>query len=206
MKEAKFPISDDEMRVLLQKYPFLVIENFYDREPVYKTEEEKISKNWYKEFDGYGWEDLWKRYLKHLFEWYDQQSEDVKKSFRFSDVKEKFGELRIYTVGGGGEDLEWIAEWLSSVTCQYCGKVTKDEEDPRWFKIWRSGGWISNMCEECAKKYQKEMVEQDRIDDMLVKVRTFGYRQYSKDGVRFVRYGDDGNGWLKKIEDITLEG
>lgn len=199
MKEAKIPISDDEMRVLLQKYPFLVIENFYDREPVYKSEEEKISKNWYKEFDGYGWEELWKRYLNHLFEWYDQQSEDVKKSFHFSDVKEKFGELRIYTVGGGSEDLEWIAEWLSSVTCQFCGKVTKDEEDPRWFKIWRTGGWITNMCEECAKKYQKEMVERDQLDNLMVKVRTFGYRQYGKDGVRFAKYEDDGNGWLKKI-------
>lgn len=199
MKEAKIPISDDEMRVLLQKYPFLVIENFYDREPVYKSEEEKIHKNWYKEFDGYGWEELWKRYLKHLFEWYDQQSEDVKKSFHFSDVKEKFGELRIYTVGGGSEDLEWIAEWLSSVTCQFCGKVTKDEEDPRWFKIWRTGGWITNMCEECAKKYQKEMVERDQLDNLMVRVRTFGYRQYGKDGVRFVKYEDDGNGWLKKI-------
>ena len=200
MKEAKFPISDDEMRVLLQKYPFLVIENFYDREPVYKNEEEKISKNWYKEFDGYGWEELWKRYLKHLFGWYDQQSEEVKKSFHFSDVKEKFGELRIYTVGGHGEDLEWIAEWLSSVTCQFCGKVTKDEEDPRWFKIWRTGGWISNMCEECAKKYQREMVERDQLDSLMVKVRTFGYRQYIENGVKFVRYEDDGNGWLKKIE------
>lgn len=200
MKEAKIPISDDEMRALLQKYPFLVIENFYDREPVYKSEEEKINKNWYKEFDGYGWEDLWKRYLKHLFEWYDQQSEDVKKSFHFTDVKEKFGELRVYTVGGSSEDLEWIAEWLSSVTCQFCGKVTRDEEDPRWFKIWRSGGWITNMCEECAKKYQREMVERDQLDSLMVKVRTFGYRQYNKDGVRFVRYEDDGNGWLKKIE------
>lgn len=200
MKEAKIPISDDEMRVLLQKYPFLVIENFYDREPVYKSEEEKISKNWYKEFDGYGWEELWKRYLKHLFEWYDQQSEDIKKSFHFSDVKEKFGELRIYTVGGHSDHLEWIAEWLSSVTCQFCGKVTKDEEDPRWFKIWRTGGWITNMCEECAKKYQKEMVERDQLDSLMVKVRTFGYRQYGKDGVRFAKYEDDGNGWLKKIE------
>lgn len=200
MKEAKIPISHDEMRVLLQKYPFLVIENFYDREPVYKTEGEKISKNWYKEFDGYGWEDLWKRYLKHLFEWYDQQSEDVKKSFHFTDVKEKFGELRIYTVGGGSEDLERIAEWLSSVTCQFCGNVTKDEEDPRWFKILRSGSWITNMCEECAKKHQREMVERDRLDSLMVKVRTFGYRQHNKDGVRFVRCEDDGNSWLKKIE------
>ena len=199
MKEAKIPISDDEMRALLQKYPFLVIENFYDNEPVYKSEEEKISKNWYKEFDGHGWEELWKRYLKHLFEWYDQQSEDVKKSFHFSDVKEKFGELRIYTVGALSENLEWIAEWLSSVTCQFCGKVTKDEDDPRWFKIWRSGGWITNMCEECAKKYQREMVERDMLDSLMVKVRTCGYRQYDKDGVRFVRYEDDGNGWLKKI-------
>ena len=200
MKEAKIQISDDEMRALLKKYPFLVIENFNDCEPVYETEEEKISKNWYKEFDGYGWEDLWKRYLKHLFEWYDQQSEDVKKSFRFTEVKEKFGELRIYTDGVGSEDLECIAEWLSSVTCQFCGKVTMDEDDPRCFKIWRSGGWITNMCEECAKKYQREMVERDRLDSLMLKVRTFGYRRYNKDGVRFVRYEDDGNGWLKKIE------
>lgn len=204
MKEAKFPISDEEMRVLLQKYPFLVRVNLADLKPIYDTEKENIDNNWYKDWDGMGWEEVWKKYLKHLFEWYDQQSEDVKKSFRFADVKEKFGELRIYTLGIHDGDLEWIAEWLSTVTCQYCGKVTKDEEDPRLFKIWRTGGWITNMCEECAKKHQKEMVERDQLDSLMVKVRNFGYRQYNKDGVRFVRYADDGNGWLKKVEETLL--
>lgn len=200
MKQAKFPISVDEMRVLLDKYPFLVIVDLDNKQPIYKTPYENIMRNWYKEWDGTGWEELWKKYLKHLFEWYDQQTEDVKKSFHFTDVKEKFGELRIYTTGGDTGDLEWIAGWLSSVTCQYCGKVTKDEEDQRWFKIWRTGGWIENMCEDCAKHRALEAVEKDELDNLMVMVKSFGYRQYSKDGVRFVKYEDDGNGWLKKIE------
>ena len=202
MKQAKFPISDDEMRVLLEKYPFLVIVDLANNQPVYKTPYENIQRNWYKEWDGMGWEELWKKYLKHLFEWYDQQSEDVKKTFRFRDVKEKYGELRIYTVGNHDfAQLEWITEWLSSVTCQYCGKVTKDEEDPRWFKIWRTGGWIENMCEDCAKHHALEAVERDELDNLMVMVKTFGYRQHCSDGsIRLVKYEDDGNGWLKKIE------
>ena len=206
MKEAKNPISDDEMRALLKKYPFLYRKNYWstDPQPIYETEKENLESNWYREWEGTGWEDLWKRYLKHLFEWYDNQIEEVKKAFYFVDTKEKFGQMRIYTSVSTG-DLEWIAEWLSSVTCQICGKVTKDPEDSRWFKIWRTGGWIANYCEECAKKYEREFVEQDKLDDMMVMVKNFGYKRYDSDTIRMVKYEDDGDGWLKKCQDYKIE-
>ena len=62
------------------------------------------------------------------------------KDFKISQVKEKFGELRIY----GGPHNEYIAELIeqatkrSANTCQECGQsgYTRD-----------IGGWLKTVCE-----------------------------------------------------------
>lgn len=209
MNEAKFPISDDDMRALLAKYPFLYRKRYWAVKPdlVFKEEKENLESNHYKEFDGTGWEDLWKnKYLPRLFEWYDQQDEITRENFCFLDIKEKFGEMRIYTsLNTVPERLEQIAEWLSSFTCSVCGKVTHENGK---LVIWRTGGWITNYCEECAKKYATEYKDTDRIDDLKVTcTKGFGFNRYntSNNTMREVVYQEDGNGWLKKVKDeITV--
>lgn len=63
----------------------------------------------------------------------------------FVQVKEKFGELRIY-VDGADELIHgmiWLAEAMSYTTCETCG-VTKN--------IIHTKGWIRTICTECNKK------------------------------------------------------
>ena len=55
-------------------------------------------------------------------------------------VKEKFGTLRFYYRGGDDyiRGLVSMAESMSAVTCEKCGKPGKQTE----------GGWITTLCEE----------------------------------------------------------
>lgn len=59
-------------------------------------------------------------------------------------VKEKFGSLRFYYRGGDSvvDGMVRMAEMMSSVTCEVCGKPGK----------MRGGGWIKTLCDEHAKK------------------------------------------------------
>ena len=63
--------------------------------------------------------------------------------FRFSQVKEKWGILRIYYSGGDEFVMGVIAmaEAVSSVTCERCGAPGKPND----------GGWISTLCGGCRK-------------------------------------------------------
>lgn len=58
-------------------------------------------------------------------------------------VKEKFGGLRFYYDGGDKyiNGLSAMAESMSYVTCETCGKPGKPSR----------GGWIQTLCEEHAK-------------------------------------------------------
>lgn len=59
-------------------------------------------------------------------------------------VKEKFGGLRFYYSGGDEyvDGLVAMAEALSYVTCEQCGKVGKPNEI----------GWIVTLCDDCRKE------------------------------------------------------
>lgn len=64
--------------------------------------------------------------------------------FCFSQIKEKFGTLRVYT-DGWSEEINTIideAEAKSAVTCESCGKPGKINQ----------GGWLKCLCEECKAK------------------------------------------------------
>lgn len=73
-------------------------------------------------------------WLKHLI-WFPDTG------FAVSQVKEKFGTLRFYCPGNDAifQYTRW-AEYLSSITCELCGKYGK----------LRDGGWITTRCDECA--------------------------------------------------------
>ena len=61
--------------------------------------------------------------------------------FAVSQVKEKYGALRFYCPGNDAilHYIQW-AEYLSSITCEECGKSGKR----------RDGGWITTRCDKCA--------------------------------------------------------
>lgn len=203
--KAKFPISDIEMQVLLKKYPFLRYRHVWSGKQSFHGKSQNLETNHYKCLDGTGWEELWKKkYLPRLFKEYETWSKTEKKNFMFLDVKEKFGELRIYTTHS--TNLEFIAETLSGWTCEFCGKTPR-EDGKR--VIWTTSGWITNLCEDCARKQIKANFDTTKIDveKMLAEMKNvqekpFGYTRYSKDTQTTVLYKETEDGWLEKDKEI----
>lgn len=63
--------------------------------------------------------------------------------FRVVQVKEKFGDLRVYTDNETEEikDLIRDAEKLCSISCSECGELSKKSS---------TGRWIVNLCTSCS--------------------------------------------------------
>lgn len=83
--------------------------------------------------------------------WYDILDEMMAKiaslnlpDFRFSQIKEKFGTLRVYTdyFDEKAERIIVEAERKSAMTCEVCGKSGSP----------RGGGWIKTLCDEHERK------------------------------------------------------
>lgn len=211
---AKFPISDTKMLELLKKYPFLKHKNLYKEEPddVYTTDAENIENNWYKLWDGSGWEDLWKnRYLPRLFKEYDSWDLVTQSKFLFRDVKEKFGEMRIYTsFSSSDKHLEMIAEWLSSCTCQYCGAEPRTPDGKRM--SYQSYGWITNMCRNCAIEHElkpagvTEENYETELKNMEAVVEQFGFKRYGNPTIS-TTFKETDDGWLEvdKVEELDKD-
>lgn len=64
----------------------------------------------------------------------------------FTQIKEKFGTLRVYYSGGDEfcEGIIAMAESMSAVTCEDCGVPGKV----------RDGGWIRTLCDACEENYK----------------------------------------------------
>lgn len=92
-----------------------------------------ITEFWHPE----GWSDLVRGLLLTIAE--------VDPDCRITQLKEKFGGLRVYTEGtndAAGEAIE-AAEKLSFRICEQCGE----------FGVTRSrGGWLRTFCEPCARE------------------------------------------------------
>ena len=201
MTTPRYPISDKDMLELLNKYPFLRYRDAVTDKPIYYGKSKDLEYNYYKYWDGNGWEYLWKyKYLSRLFKEYDSWTESDKNQFRFLQVKEKYGSLRIYCSGHSNKNLESIAESLSSYTCEYCGAEPRDERGTRI--IWRTtNGWITNLCKKCAAAdLRANNVPEDKIEEELDKMKRvcqgFGYRQYGKKRIEVI-YKETPNGWLE---------
>lgn len=95
-----------------------------------------------------GWFDL----LKDLCEKLDALQLGPK--FRVSQIKEKFGRLRVYVDGAPKEkrrELEKIisqAESRSATICEHCGKPGKTTR-------LNQGCYIITLCTECEAQYDK---------------------------------------------------
>lgn len=75
-------------------------------------------------------------------------------AFWVSDIKEKYGSLRIYFNYSSSEinDLTYMAEHLSYYICYYCGHIGRSSNEKKLITYRSRGYWISYMCKQCAKK------------------------------------------------------
>jgi hypothetical protein len=66
-----------------------------------------------------------------------------------TQIKEKFGTLRFYVVGGDEvtDGMISLAESISEHTCEGCGNVGTTYNN----------GWVRTHCESCEKEYQNRL-------------------------------------------------
>ncbi len=67
--------------------------------------------------------------------------------FKFDQIKEKFGGLRVYYSGGDDRVYGWVdfAEAMSYKICEVCGNKGKPNKS----------GWISTLCDSCRSKNEQ---------------------------------------------------
>lgn len=128
-------LTKEENKILIEYFPFLQPRNVWT---------DKICEDYdYDYILGVGdlpdgWERLFLLYCKHLKIELDKFNFTDK--FRFSQIKEKYGDMRLYNNGYPKDskcfDLESIYSHLSTYICQTCGKPAKYE----------SIGWIAQEC------------------------------------------------------------
>ncbi len=102
---------------------------------------------------GFSPEEGWKDILDKLF----SELVKSKKDFVLSQVKEKFGLLRVYIdpISDDETDLSeeqsiiYEYEVLSSKVCGNCGQQREEKV------TFNHNGWIKSLCSECRKKDDK---------------------------------------------------
>ena len=66
-----------------------------------------------------------------------------------TQVKEKFGTLRFYYIGGDDkiDGMIWLAEYMSSSICEECGSTKNVKQ--------RGTSYIKTLCEECENNMKE---------------------------------------------------
>jgi hypothetical protein len=96
---------------------------------------------------GKGWKDIVLSYLPKISKIVKENNID---DFRIVQIKEKFGSLRIYTMGNSNEDIKNLISEMEekcSYTCEKCGSKEG---------ILRTNGWVRVICDECEEKQRIE--------------------------------------------------
>jgi hypothetical protein len=97
-----------------------------------------------------GWFPLLDRVLADLGEEVRLMTEDQRARFAIAQIKEKYGELTIYTHGGNDLTAAIIeeAEALSRTICEQCGAPGS--------QVVFAGKWYATLCAPCAQKDASE--------------------------------------------------
>ena len=137
--------------------------------------------NNYDAFDNGGWGMLWRMLiadLNPLIHKYNLQNE-----FQFEEIKEKYGEIRVYDNCYIQEISDLINGYavISGNVCQWCGRP--DSAVSR-------GGWVECQCRQCFEKYwekhgkdhpsYEESFHADPEDCKIAE--SYKYTRFSKEG------------------------
>lgn len=131
-------LTNDDIQLLKERFPFLIPRNVFTGDVV------EGSKNHYIGDDlPCGWSRLFLLYCKtisYIMTW--QQAQEL----RFTDVKEKYGTLRISHLGAPEivNSITYMYEAYSKNICSKCGKYSSRVTD----------GWITYLCSNCAKELE----------------------------------------------------
>lgn len=136
------------------KYPFLQPQNVWTGKKYWSfREDEYIPTGWRNVFGKQFFKDLRAALIK----------DGILKTFRFVEIKEKYGTLRLYNNGEGPETEKVIRhyELLSMCYCIDCGKPARYE----------TRGWVEYLCEECFDKYESSNSYRDNYKEYKLACR-----------------------------------
>lgn len=133
------------MDIYLQKYLFDRFEHLFEK-PI-KNSKYILPIQFGMEC-GSGWFDILKNLLETI-DSYQHLNLDKEQHVTITQVKEKYGYLSVYFRGGDDyiSGMVWLAEHLSTKTCEVCGSTEK---------VSRTKGWIKTLCQNCASKQNKQ--------------------------------------------------
>ena len=120
---------------LIKKYPWLQVENPYGPNNWTDCWLDDLEPGWKEAFG----EDLCRELDKAI------KLDKCQDSFKFVQIKEKFGSLRLYATGYGPCTQEILAKYeqLSKFICGKCGKIATHISEDSWIYPW---------CDNCLKK------------------------------------------------------
>ena len=147
----------EKNKALVEKYPFL---SWYG-DPLFRgynedtisyqyTWEDELPEGWRKAFCPQMWDEL-----KAILE-----KANYVNDFRFIQIKEKYGTLRLHYNGIPESICDEVYAWeskyedLSEQVCIHCGKQAK----------YMTLGWISFICEDCLKEHQGSAIPIEDIN------------------------------------------
>ena len=140
----------EENKALIEKYPILLPKNVYTGNPIYKYDYsytclDHMPAGWAKAFGIPMFEDI----QNEVNTW----SKEEQDNFVFMDIKEKFGELRVYASHVTDKMFEILEAYcaISRNVCIVCGKLDVPMVNR---------GWISPYCHDCALKSDLDTVEE----------------------------------------------
>lgn len=157
----------------ISKYPFLMIKSWTNTEEDESCWLDCMPEGWVKAFGKQMCDDLMMALGDYTDEW------------TIVEVKEKYGELRIYDAGCPSDiydDVQRIIDkysYISRFVCKDCGSM-----DARMY----DDGWMSPFCEECFTKQMKERFDEDEceigrfiVDDKFKP--TYKVTRFTNDGI-----------------------
>ena len=186
----------EENKALLEKYPILRQRNVYTGEPIVNNDEytylDAMPQGWAKAFGIPMFEDI----QNEVNTWPKEEQEH----FFFTDIKEKFGELRVYT-SHMTDNLFKILEAYCAISrnvCIVCGKLDVPMVNR---------GWISPYCRDCALHADIECLDDydDAVKDERKEiVENLLFNTYTCEG-ECCPHAIDISSYVKKVRDYNKE-
>lgn len=155
----------EQNKALIEHFPYLQPRNLWTDEIVKDYDYDHIRGQW-------DLPDGWHR----LFLLYCMSIKPILKKanfidqFRFSQLKEKWGEMTLYDNGVPQDiheemsDIKYIYERISALICQHCGN----------FAEYEARGWVSFFCKNCIAKIFDEG-DYNKLDepDFIIKITSW---------------------------------
>ena len=139
---------------LAERFPFLQMRDYHGNLAFDDETGEPILEGGVHDW---GWNDIilcWAEKVKPI---YEKMPKDARDQFYVSQLKEKYGDMRLYLSCYPTGPFEKISEYttmvehLSTFTCINCGHISKSSDGKKLFAWSTKGGWITITCKKCAK-------------------------------------------------------